>query len=64
MYLFIIILIIYLFQLNQTKKNIEDTTDIKRNRITKEDIQHNGQKKMTNGETIIYKTLYSKLKIE
>jgi len=45
------------------QEQFEDTKWVIRNRKLK-DSQHNGQRKMTKGQTTVYKTLHRKLKIE
>jgi hypothetical protein len=47
------------------EEKFADTKRIVRDRKSKTDRQHNGQKrKSTNGQTTIYKTLHRKLRIE
>ena len=48
-----------------TDEKFEDTKEVIRSRKLKTDRQYNGQKKKkTKGQTMIYTTLHSKLKIE
>jgi hypothetical protein len=46
----------YMYKQIALKEEFEDTKEAIRNRISKKNRQHNGQKKKYKGQTTIYKT--------
>jgi len=52
------------FNLIAIVEKFQDSKGVIRSRQTKKYIQYNGQKKRTKWQTMIYKTLHRKLKIE
>ena len=51
--------------MNPSNERFQDTKGVIRSHQSKKDIRYNGQKKRTKkGHTMIYKTLYRKLRIE